>query len=50
MAEVKNETIDILKNEKIEVVVNDAHSDLLVVSFEYGTQRFQGILLDSTKG
>ena len=46
----KTEKIELLKKQKIEVTVNEALPDLLVVSFEFGTQVFQGVLLDSTKG
>lgn len=43
-------SIDICRGQKLEVTVVDAQLDLLLVSYEHGTQVFQGVLLDSTKG
>lgn len=40
----------ILKNSQILVHVEEALSDLLVVSYCADNQKFQGILLDSNKG
>lgn len=41
---------DICIGQKLVVTVEDAHPDLLLVSYEHGTRIFQGVLLDSTKG
>ena len=41
---------DICIGQKLVVTVQDAHPDLLLVSYEHGTRVFQGVLLDSTKG
>nr|XP_053652427.1 uncharacterized protein LOC128702280 [Cherax quadricarinatus]XP_053652436.1 uncharacterized protein LOC128702280 [Cherax quadricarinatus] len=41
--------IDICRGQKLVVTVEDAQLDLLLVSYEHGTQVFQGVLLDSTK-
>lgn len=41
---------DICRGQELVVTVEDAHPDLLLVSYEHGTRIFQGVLLDSTKG
>ncbi|GLV43951.1 six-banded [Carabus blaptoides fortunei] len=41
--------IQIEKNSKIVVNVDESLPDILVVSYEYGSKLFQGVLLDSTK-
>ena len=40
----------ILNGSEIIVIVQHASPDLLVVSFDHGRKKFQGILLDSKKG
>lgn len=46
------ETADmtILKNSQILVHVEEALSDLIVVSYSTDNKKFQGVLLDSNKG
>lgn len=50
MADIENMLdIQIQKNSKIVVNVDESLPDILVVSYEYGSKLFQGVLLDSTK-
>jgi len=50
MADVQTlSDISNLKNSKILVNVEDAIRDVLVVSYEFDSKLFQGVLLDSTK-
>lgn len=37
------------KNSKIVVNVDESLPDILVVTYEYGSKIYQGVLLDSTK-
>lgn len=41
--------VQLLKNKKITVLVDEALPDILVVSYEHGVKIFKGVLLDSTK-
>nr|XP_045599518.1 uncharacterized protein LOC123758830 [Procambarus clarkii] len=50
MEDQQPRSIDICRGQKLVVTVIEAQVDLLLVSYEHGTQDFQGILLDSTKG
>ncbi|XP_068217434.1 PHD finger protein rhinoceros-like [Palaemon carinicauda] len=43
-------SIDICKGQEIVVQVEEAQRDLILVTYNHGTQVFQGVLLDSTKG
>lgn len=52
MAEQENEKesdIRLLKSTTISVFVDEAVSDLLVVTYKFGVKIFKGALLDSTK-
>lgn len=50
MADLENMTdIGIQKNSKIVVNVDESLPDILVVTYEYGSKIFKGVLLDSLK-
>lgn len=49
-AEVPTADMTIQKNSQILVNVEEALADLLVVSYSAEDKKFQGVLLDSTKG
>lgn len=50
MADLENSSdIAIEKNSKIVVHVDEALADILVVTYEYGSKIFKGVLLDSAK-
>lgn len=50
MAAPQNMTdIDIQKNSKIVVNVDESLPDILVVTYEHGSKIYKGVLLDSTK-
>lgn len=44
-----HDDVQLLKKTKISVFVDEALSDILVVTFEFGVKIFRGVLLDSTK-
>ncbi|KAK7078869.1 hypothetical protein SK128_022091 [Halocaridina rubra] len=46
----EHHSIDISKGQEIVVKVEEAQRDLILVTFEHGSQVFQGVLLDSSKG
>ncbi|XP_042891271.1 uncharacterized protein LOC122265886 [Penaeus japonicus] len=50
MVDEQAPSTDICRGQKLVVTVEEAQVDLLLVSYEHGTQVFQGVLLDSTKG
>lgn len=41
--------VQLLKNTKISVFVDEALPDLLVCTYEFGVKIFKGVLLDATK-
>ncbi|KAK4310712.1 hypothetical protein Pmani_017741 [Petrolisthes manimaculis] len=43
-------SIDICKGQNLLVRVEEAYPDMVLVSYHHGTQVFQGVLLDSSKG
>lgn len=48
--ESKNDLdVNLLKNDRISVVVEEALPDIIVVSYARGVKVFKGVLLDSTK-
>lgn len=50
MADTENMTdIALEKNSKIVVLVEESLPDILVVTYEYGSRHFKGVLLDSNK-
>lgn len=41
--------VQLLKSTKIQVLVDEALPDMLVVSYDVGVRIFKGVLLDATK-